>query len=75
MWFITNEPIPSIPPSIFYTCLIQLWGAGAYPSGHGARGGVHPGQVASPSQHLVNQAIFDTFIQSFVNVLLWVNNS
>ena len=25
-------------------------GAGAYPSGHRARGGVHPGQVASPSQ-------------------------
>ena len=24
--------------------------AGAYPSGHRARGGVHPGQVASPSQ-------------------------
>jgi len=25
-------------------------GAGAYPSGHRARGGVHPGQVARPSQ-------------------------
>ena len=25
-------------------------GAGAYPSGHRAKGGVHPGQVASPSQ-------------------------
>ena len=25
-------------------------GAGAYPSGHRARGGVQPGQVASPSQ-------------------------
>jgi len=26
------------------------WRAGAYPSCHWARGGVHPGQVASPSQ-------------------------
>ena len=25
-------------------------GAGVYPSGHRAKGGVHPGQVASPSQ-------------------------
>ena len=24
--------------------------AGAYPSGHRAKGGVHPGQVSSPSQ-------------------------
>ena len=40
-------------PSIFYTRLIRpsgRGGAGAYPSGHRARGGVHPGQVASPSQ-------------------------
>jgi len=44
---------PSIHPSIFYTRLIRRSGrrgAGAYPSGHRARGGVHPGQVASPSQ-------------------------
>jgi len=44
---------PSIHPSIFYTCLIQFrvaGGAGAYPSGHWVRGGVHPGLVASPSQ-------------------------
>ena len=43
----------SIHPSIFYTRLIcqsGRGGAGAYPSGHRARGGVHPGQVASPSQ-------------------------
>jgi len=43
----------NINPSIFYTRLI--WrsghrGAGAYPSGHQARGGVHPAPVASPSQ-------------------------
>ena len=40
-------------PSIFYTRLIRRsgrGGAGAYPSSHRARGGVHPGQVASPSQ-------------------------
>ena len=43
----------TIHPSIFYTRLIRQsgrGGAGAYPSGHRARGGVHPGQVASPSQ-------------------------
>ena len=43
----------SIYPSIFYTRLIRRLcrrGAGAYPSGRRARGGVHPGQVASPSQ-------------------------
>ena len=42
-----------IHPSIFYTRLIRrsgCGGAGAYPGGHWARGGVHPGQVASPSQ-------------------------
>jgi len=42
-----------IHPSIFYTRLIRRsgrGGAGTYPSGHRARGGVHPGQVASPSQ-------------------------
>ena len=39
--------------NIFYTRLIRRsgrGGAGAYPSGHRARGEVHPGQVASPSQ-------------------------
>ena len=44
---------PSIHPSIFYTRLISRsgrGGAGAYPSCHWAKGGVHPGQVASPSQ-------------------------
>ena len=43
----------NIHPSIFYTRLIRRSGregAGAYPSGHRARGGIHPGQVASPSQ-------------------------
>ena len=37
-------------PSIFYTRLIRqsgCGGAGAYPSGHRARGGVHSGQVTS----------------------------
>jgi len=45
-----------IHPSIFYSCLIRRsgrGGAGACPSGHRARGGVHPGQVASPSQQYV----------------------
>ena len=43
----------TIHTSIFYTCLIRRsgrGGAGAYPSCHRGRGGVHPGQVASPSQ-------------------------
>ena len=42
-----------IHPSIFYTLLIHRLGhggAGFYPNGHRARGGVHPGQVASISQ-------------------------
>ena len=45
--------ITSIHPSIFYTPLIRWSGRGgawAYSSGHRARGGVHPKQVASPSQ-------------------------
>ena len=45
--------VKSIHPSTFYTRLIcrsGRGGAGAYPSGHRARGGVHPGQVTSPSQ-------------------------
>ena len=40
-------------PSFFYTRLIRRsgrGGAGAHPSGHRARGGVHPEQVVSPSQ-------------------------
>ena len=40
-------------PSFFYTRLIRRsdhGGDGAYTSGHRARGGVHPGQIASPSQ-------------------------
>jgi len=44
---------PSIHPSIrFLYRLIRRsgrGGAGAYPSGHWAKGGLHPGQVASPS--------------------------
>ena len=43
----------SVHPSIFYTHLIRRSGRGgdgAYSSGHRARGGVHPGQVISPSQ-------------------------
>ena len=42
-----------IHPSIFLYFLIcrsGRGGAGAYPSGHRVKGGVHPGQVASPSQ-------------------------
>ena len=60
-WFVSNSCATRLSikeerifhPSIFYTRLIR-WsgrgGAGAYPSGYWARGGVHPGQVASPSQ-------------------------
>ena len=42
-----------IHPSIFYTRSTRRSGRrgpGAYPSGHQARGGAQPGQVASPSQ-------------------------
>ena len=49
-WQITSQ---KYHPSIFYTRLIRRsgrGGAGVYPSSHRARGGVHPGQVASPSQ-------------------------
>ena len=44
----------SIHPSIFYRLILRSgrgW-AGAYPSSLRARGGVHPGQIASPSQGL-----------------------
>ena len=57
----------SIHPSIFYTRLIRRSGrreAGAYPSGHQARGGVDPGQVTSPSQghtETNNHTIYDIF--------------
>jgi len=34
----------------FFKPAIGSGGAGAYPSCHWARGGVHPGQLASPSQ-------------------------
>jgi len=44
----------TIHPSIHFLYPLNPWvgsrGGGAYPSGHRARGGVHPGQVASPSQ-------------------------
>ena len=48
-----SQTVLSIHSSIFYTHLIRRsghGGAGAYPSGHRARGRVQPGQVASPSQ-------------------------
>jgi len=66
-------------PSIFYTCLIH-WsgrrGARAYPSGHRARGGVHPGQVANPSQghtetnnHARSHSLLRTiFLESPINL-------
>ena len=45
---------PKYHPSIHFLYPLNLSvgsrGAGAYPSGHWARGGVHAGQVASPSQ-------------------------
>ena len=42
--------LSSFHPSIFYTRLIRRSGRKGGWSGHRARGGVHPGQVASPSQ-------------------------
>lgn len=55
---IKNNPMkckyPSIHPLIFYTCLLLhsgRWGsAGAYPSWHGVKAELHPGQVTSSSQ-------------------------
>ena len=71
-----NSIHPSIHPSIFYTPLIHR--AGAYPSGHWARGGVHPGQVASPSQghtetnetnnHTRSHSLLRTFLESQINL-------
>ena len=65
-------------PSIFYTRLIRRsggGGAGAYPSGHWARGGVHPGQVASPSQshtetnnHARSHSLLRTILESPINL-------
>ena len=48
-------PLPSLPLLCCFCGLTSVvpgsWGgAGAYPSGHRAKGGAHPGQVASPSQ-------------------------
>ena len=50
--FICWRQYESLHPSIFYTCLIQgLWGAwGLSQLSLGEMQGVHPGQVASPSQ-------------------------
>ena len=48
----------NIHPSIFYTRLIRRsgrGGAGAYPSGHRAKGGVHPGQVRENMFMLIYQ--------------------
>jgi len=74
-------PDSSIHPSIFYTRLILRsgrGGAGAYPSGHWARGGVHPGQVASPSQghtetnetnnHTHAHSLLRTILESPINL-------
>jgi len=70
-----------VHPSIFYTRLIRLWGrggAGAYPSGHRARGGVHPVQVASPSQghtetnetknHARSHSLLRTILETPINL-------
>ena len=43
----STDVIRSIHP---FSIPVGSQGAGAYSSGHRARGGVHPGQVASPSQ-------------------------
>ena len=49
-------------------------GAGAYPSGHGARGRVHPEQVASPSQghtetnnHTRSHSLLRTILETPIN--------
>ena len=65
-------------PSIFYTHLFRRsgrGGAGTYPSGHRARGGVHPGQVASPSQghtetnnHTHSHSLLRTILDSPINL-------
>ena len=72
------KPIENIHPSIFYTRLIRQSGrrgAGAYPSGHRARGRVHPGQVASPSQgHTeTNETQPHTRTHSFLGTILKSN--
>jgi len=53
-------------------------GAGAYPSGHRAKGGVHPGQVASPSQghtetnkthnHTRSHSLLRTILETPINL-------
>ena len=71
----------SIHPFIFYTRLIRRsgrGGAGVYPSCHRARGGVHPGQVASPSQghtetnetnnHTRSHSLLRTILESPINL-------
>ena len=63
--------------SIFYIHLIRLsgrGGAGAYPSSYWARGGVHPGQIASSSQghietngannHTCSHSLFRTILET-----------
>jgi len=47
---IHQRSIPSIHFVYPFNPSVGSRGAGAYPSGHRARGGVHPGQVTSPSQ-------------------------
>jgi len=68
----------TIHPSIFYTRLIRWsgrWGAGAYPSSHRAKGGVHPGQVACPSQghtetnnHTQTHSLLRTILETPINL-------
>jgi len=63
---------------MFYTYLnrqLVRGGAGAYPSGHRARGGVHPGQVASPSQdhtetnnHTRSHSLLRTILETLINL-------
>ena len=69
-------------PSIHFLYPLNLSvgsrGAGAYPSGHRARGGVQPGQVASPSQghtetnetnnHTRSHSLLRTIIESPINL-------
>jgi len=76
-----KKRIKNIHPSIFYTRLIRRSGRGgdgAYPSGHRARGGVHPRQVASPSQghtetnetnnHAHSHSLLKTILESPINL-------
>ena len=85
----SNVPFYSeLNPFIFYTRLIRrsgCGGAGAYPSGHRERGGVHPGQVAGPSQghtetnetnnHTRSHSLLRTILETPINLTCMILDS